>query len=191
MKKRIEIDVRDQSGLYYGQKVYVVENHERVSFKEKCPVCGDTNEIEVKGYKFRCPLCADSGRRNGATEITVRDYMVFDYIIHKFDVIGEQTKGAYTGDALFNDRYLPRINWHGFTKCGNGYDGIRSRDFNEFDFREIDPDEVDLVCVTAKPCFYSKADANRFCKRLHERQKELLDKFNAEHGTNHAYPFEY
>lgn len=193
-RKTIEVEVSDTSDFYFGQKLYMVDlkkyNGHKV-FREKCPVCGDTKEIELKGYKFKCPLCEGSRADSSATSIDLRDYVVTEFIINRFEITGSSYKNAYSGEGLLNERNLPNVKWYGFARWGNGYSDVTSRQFSEYDVREVDPDKVDIKRAASGHCFFTKSEAKRFCERLHERQKELLEKFNAKHGTDHAYPFEY
>lgn len=192
-RKRITVDVRDTTDFYYGQKVYRIEprrHNAGNTFKEKCPVCDDTKKVEIKGYTFKCPYCEGSRSDPEATQIMLRNYDVVEYIINRFEVNGADRKNAYSGDGLLNDRNLPFVRWYGFTRWGNGLHEVTSRQFSEYDFREVDPDKVDIN-RPGDHCFFSKSEAKKYCSRLHERQKGQLEKFNAEHGTDHAYPFEY
>ena len=193
--KTIQIETRDMSQFYYGQKIYVIglpKYRQGETFFGKCPVCGDAKSIEINGYRFDCPYCRSGRLCDSATNIILRAYIVIEYIINRFEIIGPKYKNAYTGEGLLDNRNLPYVKWYGFCKFGNGYNDTSEREFREYALKEVDIEKIDLK--KEEPVgisFLSKAAAERFCKKLHERQKEMLDEFNAEHGTDHQYPFEY
>ena len=192
-KRDVCVEVADDSEFDFGQKLFVVTAKKKglKRFREKCPICGDTKEIELKGYKVKCPLCEGYRTDRGATVIELYGYEVTEYIINRFEVRGVDYKKAYSGDGLLDDRNLPKVTWYGFARWGNSDSATESRQFSAYEMMTHDPDKLDIRRNLSGCAFFSKTDATRFCKRLHERQKEKLDKFNAEHGTDHQYPFEF
>ena len=189
-KRHIEIDVFDCNLFYYGQSIYSISSRNYKTFREKCPVCDGLKVIQYRGFELRCPYCEGGKVDTGATMLAISDYYVIEYIINEVKIHGEESKKNYKGDRILTDRFLPRTYWKGFCKEGNSLDYIYTKDFNEYDMRRRDPETIELK-EAERACFYSKADANRFCRRIHERQAEMLAKFNADHGTRHEYPFKY
>ena len=189
--KEINITVRNDSPFYYGMKVFVVKADPRnrsKMFTDKCPVCGDSRRVEIKGYNLPCPMCNSSSRpRSDAIAIDLTNFIVIEFIINELSIKGDYYKKDYAPSS----NKLPRAEWKGFARWGYGYQDMETRKFTDFDFYDKDAEAVDLKSSISSYCFYTKADANKFCKRLHERQKEILDKFNAEHGSDHQYPFTY
>lgn len=189
--QNINIAIQGESPFYYGMKVYVIcaNPHNRSkTFTDRCPVCGDARRVEIKGYDLPCPMCNSSSRaRSDAVLIHMTNFAVVEFIINEVSIKGSTYKSDY---KITSDK-LPYAEWHGFARWGNGYRDMETRKFGSYDFREVDVEKVDLQSGAMGVCFCSKAEANRFCKRLHERQAELLDKFNAEHGSDHQYPFEF
>ena len=192
--KRIEIEVKDTSSFYYGCKVYRVEAarwSSRATFQEKCPICDGIKSIDIKGWNVKCPLCQSNELSHSMVSISLAKYVVSEYIINRFEISGPTYKNAYSGEGLLRRCNLPNIRWFGFAKHGNGYNDVQSREFSEYDLRGSDPEKADIIHGADGACFLSPTDALRYCKRLHERQKEMLDLFNAKHGTSHQYPWEY
>ena len=193
-ERMLSVYVNDDSDLDFGQKLYVISIRKKngsVIFSEICPLCGDEGKIEIKGYTFQCPMCQGYGAHSLATRIVLYCYEVREYIIHSFDVLGSTYKNAYTGEGMLNDRNLPSVQWYGFTRWGTGYRDVESKKFDPYYIGKANPENLRISEDCSGDAFYTKAEAERFCKRLHERQKELLEKFNADHGTNHEYPFEF
>jgi hypothetical protein len=189
-KKRLEIDVLDNNHFYYGQSIYSISTRDYKTFREKCPVCDGLSVIQYRGFELKCPYCEVGKVDTSATMLSISDYHVIEYIINKVELRGLETKENYKGDRILTDRFLPRATWSGFCKLGNSYNSIYTKNFGEYDMRKRDPETIPLR-EAKNACFYSKADANRFCRRIHERQAEMLAKFNADHGTSHEYPFKY
>lgn len=191
-KRTICVEVVDDSPFDFGQKLYVVTTKKwngYTVFNGKCPICDDKKEIKLKGYTFKCPLCQAYIANNSATRIEIYNYEVREYIINHVEIQGVNYKNAYSENGRHNDKNLPAVKWYGFDRYGTSF--TESHQFSSDEIQTSDPDKLDIKKNLSGQAFFSKADAARFCKRLHERQKELLTKFNAEHGTEHEYPFEY
>lgn len=192
--KRIEIEVKDTSPFYYGCKVYRVEAAHwgrQEIFQEKCPICDGVKTVDIKGWNVKCPLCQSNDLRYSMVSISLTKYVVSEYIINHFEINGPPYKNAYSGEGHLKRGNLPTIQWYGFAKYGNSYNEIQRRSFNEYDLLKNDPEKADIIHGASGACFLSYAEASRYCKRLHERQNEMLDSFNAKHGTRHQYPWEY
>ena len=184
--RELTIQVRDTSPFHFGMKLYVIDSHRTQTFFEKCPICDDAKEIEYKGRKLPCPLCKDSYYRKTANCFFLIDYCITEYIINQMEIKGENTKSLYEGSNILDRRFTPRVIYSGFTRKGNSYDSIQSMKFGDYNTFKED-------CPAARPgtAFLSKSEARKCIRRLHQQQEEALKKFNQEHGTDHAYPFEY
>ena len=191
-EKEILITVMDEGVISFGQRVYVLDKTDCKIYTEKCPICDDAKKISVKGMEFDCPYCRGYRTERQATQFAIYDYAPYEYIINKIEIIGEENRSAYSKDGCIVGNRYPMAKYSGFTKFGNSLNSIRTRSFSRYDFREHSPN-VPLLgrSIGGEYCFLLKADAKAFSKRIHERQKEMLDRFNTEHGTNHEYPFEY
>lgn len=185
--RQLQIKVIDDGLLSYGQRVYVAAKENYKSFTEKCPICDDTKKITVRGMEFDCPYCSGYRSDRKATTIFLYNYAVDEYIINSIEIKGEDVRVAYSKDGV----RCPFASYGGFTKNGNGYGTVKTKKFCAYNFQPHNPDALSIEHLEGEYCFLKKADALAFAKRLHERQKERLDKFNEEHGTNHAYPFDY
>lgn len=193
-KKKItlQLDVYDDGVLRYGQRVYVVIRTRYKDFREKCPICDDTTKVTIRSVEFDCPNCRGYSNSRSATSISLYNYETEEYIINKVKIEGEEVRGAYKKDGSPADGRYPNLSYGGFAKRGNGYNSISTKRFCSYNFEPHDPDKISLQRdVGGEFCFLNANDAKAFAKRLHERQKEMLEKFNAEHGTNHQYPFTY
>ncbi len=189
---QLQITVTDDGLLSYGQRVYVVARENYKSFTEKCPICDDAKKIIVRGMEFDCPYCRGYRSDRKATTIELYNYVVDEYIINRIEIKGEEVRGAYNKDGSVADRRYPSASYSGFTKKGNGHNSTETKNFCGWNFEPHDPNKpVINRDLGGEYCFLKKADAAAFAKRLHERQAEWLAEFNAEHGTDHAYPFEY
>lgn len=193
MLKDLQITVQDNGILHYGRRVYALACDKVAEVRGKCPICDDTQKITVREMVFDCPYCRGVKSNQAATMIVLRNYVVDEYTINKIVIEGPETKTAYNKDGSPAGGRYPGVFYGGFTKSGNGYNSTFSRTFSKFDFRTHDPDGLVLNYNLAndKICFLEKKDAQAFVKRLHERQAEMLETFDAEHGTSHTYPFEY
>lgn len=179
--------------LSFGQTVYAICDAGSKTFSEKCPVCDDTQKITVRGFEMDCPYCK-YGRRmddgSSAQSLTLRDYKVVDYVIHKVTVKGPAVKSAYYHPSSIGGLKLGEtavVYFEGFTKRRGA---VECRSFDAYDIQSGDlPEKLSDRSVGC--AFERKADCVAYVKRLHDLQKAALDKFNAEHGTAHEYPFTY
>ena len=194
-KKPTEINLTamDEGVFHYGQKVYMVDcmgtwGASAKTFTEKCPVCDDTRKINVRGFEFKCPYCDGAGRGN-AISITIRGYRVREWIINQVDIVGEERKNAYCNKGSEDD--LPHTRWYGFHRSDNSYGGISTRQFYTSEVCDEDPNEISPGEDVGRRVFLTKVSAEKYCRRVHEAQKAQLDRFNAEHGTAHEYPYEF
>lgn len=190
IKHQLEIKVEDSGLFSYGQIVYVVESDNYKVLEDKCPVCEGTRKVTVKGFEFDCPYCSGYRSRQNATRLLVYNFEVNEYIINKIEIKGAIVKSAYNKDGSPKGDMVPTANYSGFTKWGNGGSDFRTRSFYSNDFRRTNADEVNLDFRHSEGfCFFDKETAEGFARRLHEMQKEKLDKFNEEHGSSHQYPY--
>lgn len=188
--KDINITVKNDSPFYFGMKVYTVMANPKNKYKtfyDKCPVCEGTREIEFKGFKLTCPMC-NGGRGNiqNAQMIRLNNYTVVQFIINKVMIEGSNIKSDYK----ITNSVLPKASFCAFARWGTSISDIAIRNIDTYRFRDVEAEKVNLDSLEPDCWFYSKADAQRFCKELHERNKAALDKFNADHGTNYEYPFD-
>ena len=190
-KKTLTFTVKDEGILRFGQRVYVVAETCCKTFKEKCPVCDSTGKINVRGYEFDCPYCRSYSSRSDANAISVHDYEADEYIINNVEIRGEDVKCAYKTDGSIADERYPYVKYKGFSPSARR-SWSKTKEFSGFNFERRDPDKPLLPHnIDGEYSFLQKAEALKFIKRIHERQAELLEKFNAEHGTDHEYPFKY
>lgn len=187
--KNINITVKNDSPFYFGMKVYTVMANPKNRYKtiyDKCPVCEDKREVEIKGFMLACPMC-NGGRGNiqNAKMIRLTNFTVVQFIINKVMIEGSK----YKTDYKLSSNMLPKATYSAFARWGTSISDIAIRNIDTYRFRDVEAEKVNLESLEPECWFYSKADAQRFCKELHERNKAALDKFNADHGTNYEYPF--
>lgn len=187
--KNINITVKDDSPFYFGMKVYTVmanPKNKNKYFYEKCPVCEDTREIEFKGFKLSCPMC-NGGRGNvqNAKMIRLNNYTVVQFIINEIMIEGSSNKSDYK----LTSNMLPKVTYCAFARWGKSDSDRTIRRLSPHKFGDVKAEAINLDSLEPDYWFYSKADAQRLCDELHERNKAALDKFNADHGTNYEYPF--
>lgn len=190
-KKVLQITVLDDGILHFGQSVYVVVSRGDKIFREKCPICDDTRKITVRDVVFDCPNCNGFNHAK-ATTVAVYEFCVREFIINKIEIVGDDAMSIYKKDGSVSNNRYPRTQYSGFTRYDSSNDSVCTMSFRSNDFYPRDPDKTLIHRTTdGDYCFLEKKDAVAFAKRLHERQQELLAQFNAEHGTNHKYPFEF
>ena len=190
-KKTLTFTVNDEGILRFGQRVYVVSETGCKMYHEICPVCDSTGKINVRGYEFDCPYCRSYSIRKDVNSISVFDYEAKEFIINKIEICGEEVRSAYKSDGTIADGRYPYVRYNGFSPSIKK-SRIQMKKFAGYEFQKHDPEKTMLPHnIDKEYCFLSKPDAVKFIKRIHERQAELLEKFNAEHGTDHKYPFEY
>lgn len=192
-RRTLSIDVFDTGVLHFGQHLYAVEAERYSYIRASCPICDDTRKVTIRGVEFECPNCVGNSKLL-PTQFTLSDFVVVEYILNKLYISGEPVKKLYNGSYV-EDRDLPAVSYSGF--CKDWRKQIHTRDFRPFaiELSETDyqNDADRLTDPDSDPprVFREKAWAKAVAKKLHERQKAMLDEFNAQHGTSHVYPFEY
>ena len=172
----LNIEVKDEGVIHYGQRVYVVASVNSKTFEDKCPVCDGTEKVVIREREFVCPNCSTSNSRRDATRITIRNYSVIEYIINKITIRGRETKADYNRDGTVKIGCEPRLSYEGFTKDRNGYDYIFTKKFTSYELK--DPKNVDkvdfIVNLGEDVAFESRSEALKYAKRLHENNQKSL-----------------
>ncbi len=194
------IEIQDPGGsrvdIEYGGRLWIAEpsfTWGARTFRGKCPVCDDAKKITVRGYEMECPYC-NSPRRNsaGSCSVTVRKYEAHEYIVNSFAVIGSETKKDFA-PATWAPPRISRVS--AFTRRGNGFGDIRTKEIS-LQKGLWDPSEGDggwpgnMALRPEDYYWHRRKDAEAFCRTLNNAEREKLEKFNREHGTDHGYPFE-
>ena len=173
----------------YGDIYYVVKSDDRETFSTRCPSCGDSRKISYKGvdeqeYVTDCPVCCSNSNKWG-NNITLRKYVIWDYIVYKVELLGPESKGAY-GKGKIPPVQMNLFNMTAFQKTGNSYNDICTVHVpiwkSSWDNIPKDLDD--------ERCFTKKKDAEELRKLLIERDKKLLAEFNEKYGTDFEYPYE-
>lgn len=181
-KRTISIDVNDDSGFEYGQRLYVIDSDDMHTFKDKCPVCGGTRKIVYNGFLLNCPKCDERCQK----EIRLRNYIILEYILNGFSVNGPRDAACFDDNKIADFDNLPIVTWYGFARWPSGEPSVDK--FSGLDLEPINPETVNLQRNCSGAAFLDYHSAQKFCRRLHERQKAMLDEFNQTYGTNHKYP---
>lgn len=170
----------------YGYIYYMVERDNRKYFSARCPSCGDSRKISYKGvdgqdYEADCPVC--NSRNGWGNHITIHRYIIWDYTVYKVELLGSDSKRAYSKGQV-----PPMHIYHmsAFHKTGNGYNNMYTMDVptQQSSWDNIPKDLDDSRCFT------KKKDAEELRKLLIERDKKLLAEFNEKYGTDFEYPYE-
>ena len=192
------IMLRKTPPVWYGDKVYIIVRNGNKVFREPCPVCDDTKKINVRGFELKCPYCDVHPNDNTNTLVLCR-HVVEEVFVNQIVIEGPVEKGAYkrymSGDPRGND--CPTIKRVlGFYKHGNGYGSERVVTIPTWE-GAYDPDEEVLQKAISGQktgtftdyVFSDRKGAERALAMQEEYDRELLRKFNEEHGTNHEYPW--
>lgn len=192
-RKTLSIDILDDGILHFGQHLYVVEVEQRKYIRAGCPFCNDTKNVTIRGVEFPCPNCCGTSPLL-QTKLVLCDFVVTEYILNQLHVYGEPIKKLYN-DSYMEDKDLPDVSYSGFCKdCRNQ---VYFKDFKPFAIElseadyQNDADRLTDPESTPPRVFREKAWAKAVVKKLHERQKKMLEEFNAQNSTNHEYPFKY
>ena len=195
------IRLQRPSLFWLGDHFYKVdESHKingsiRETFSSTCPSCNNTRRIKYKGYdgndyETSCPIC--SGRFNTyGTTITIRNWQVQNYIVHKINAQGPNTITAYK-DGI---GYIDSLSLSAFCKVGRCADDkiecnvpLLGRNVDK-DIKEIDIENVVENFLVGDYVFRKKAMAEQFCLAIKEYDKKRLSDFNKTYHTNYKYPY--
>lgn len=184
----VEVSVAD---FEYGQKVYAIrysgDRYER--YNSECPVCNGTKKVTINGFEFYCPNCYCSNGKSATVDcLPLTDYEIVEYIVNKIEIRGEETKSCYNKNS---DSYAyPKVRYSAFTRTGNSYNSISTMCLPTLK-DAVDPDPgrfEDGVFYSIKDyVFTTKKAAVDVVKVLKQIDKDKLEKFNKDHGTNHTY----
>ena len=195
------ITLQNDTLLWLGDRFYKVEEerkkyhfNSRAEFISKCPCCDDTRKVEILGkdgnkYESECPLCKGSIGKGFGNRITLKNWTVHEYIVHRLYASGPPKASAYK-DAT---ECIYSISLTGFCKTGRCMDDyIETRipwaeninpSLDTKDIKDIEDHYVqDYV-------FQNKKDAEKLCVMLKEYDKQRLEEFNIKYKTDHKYPF--
>ena len=189
---KIEITVKGNPKYHYGQKLFGIKPFNSKGLREPCPICDDTRKVTIRGVEFQCPACSSNSSYNDQNienSITVCDYKIVEYIVNKVVISGPDYKSAYKGETDYYN--LPFVSFEAFERTSNGYNGVSMRKMPGSSY-DIDPTVERMLQETrvSDYVFTDKKLANEVIKALKARDKGLLEKFNAEHGSSHEYPFD-
>lgn len=191
-RRTLSIEVLDTGVLHFGQHLYVVAAWKQNHISVSCPICDDTRKVTIRGVEFPCPNCV-SQNKTLPVALTLSNFVVVEYILNQLYISGDKTKRLYNGGYV-DDKDLPRVLYKGFYKIqSNAY----TANFSASDVLQSEADYQNKADRITNPesrvprVFREKSWAKAVAKELHLRQKEMLAEFNAQHGTNHKYPFEF
>jgi hypothetical protein len=178
----------------YGETVYVVETEKKqylstsVHLSGKCPVCESKRTITINGYTFDCPVCKNTIAQ-ATTNLMLYKWRVTPYIVNSFRIVGDDRKNAYQPSTMYDPGNLPTAReFTAFSKTGSQSNSISLTSLGDDYYKNKNLDEIKNF--SGSKVFRDKALAIAICRRLHELQKESLDKFNKEQKTDHVYPFD-
>lgn len=182
----LKINLEREPRFHYGQKLYIVRTGNSKYFNEPCPICNDEKKITLKGIEgLSCPYCQTSYRgRNTNNNIGVHEYRVIECFVNKIELEGEETKSLYGAGGPPK----PMIRISGFTREGNGYSGIGTVHLTNSVRVDEYPENPSYNFLDAY-VYTTKKGAEVLKKMFVDKEKEELQKFNEEHGTNYEYPF--
>ena len=179
-------EYRRQCPVGYGETLYTIEIDDHETFSAMCPSCGDNRKISYKGvdgqdYEADCPVC--NSRNGWGNHITLSKYIVWDYTVYKVELIGPDSKMAYSKGQT---PPMSINHMSAFHKKGNGYSNMctinvptRQSRWDNFP-KDLDDERY----------FTKKKDAEKLRQMLVERDKKLLAEFNEKYGTDFEYPYE-
>ena len=187
----ITFPVKDEDVTYpvtYGDTFYTVERTDCEIFSSNCPSCGDSREITYKGvdgqdYVTSCPVC--NSRNGWGNQIILHKYVIWDYTVYKVELLGPDSKRAYSKDQVPPMRIFRMSAFH---KTGKGYNDMCTMNVPTWPWRfswDNIPKNLD-----DKRYFTKKKDAEKLRKLLIERDKKLLAEFNEKYGKDFEYPYE-
>ncbi|MCR5480105.1 MAG: hypothetical protein K6F27_09660 [Ruminococcus sp.] len=185
MGTQISIKVRNDDMFYYGQKLYCIETegHSERFESLNCPVCDNTKKVTIRGYECICPYCSYPHKVDDNTAITLRNYVVAEYIINQIKIEGPTVKKAYEKEVTEDN--LPEVYFQAF-KPSRSF--ITNRKISKSDFTST---SFSAIKYDGFPEWYfDKKEAVKNCRELHSRQKDMLKEFNKKHGYSYKYPFD-
>lgn len=195
---QFQLTIQNEPQFRIGDRLYIIQptnrpNSNRV-FSESCPVCHDKKEITVNGYVIPCGYCTGTKIKNRTT-LTLHNWIVAEYIVNKFVIMGHERKNAY-GQAVTKENNLPQIKEiHAFHKEGNERfltENKRVDILSYFDDSKttewLDRYRRDEY-IYSEPCFKDKRKAERLLKAIKKIDAQRLEKFNKENGSSHEYPW--
>ena len=180
----VEMTIKNPTGLTYGQRVYVIDAVDSKFFSEKCPICGGTHKVEIKGEEFYCPACQSGYHLKNNLRIWC--YEVHEYIVNSVTLKGEERKIHYGKEASVSTS-APEATFGAFRR---GREGVNTITLFNWMFEYRDPHDRSVnENLGHRICFTDRKDAEEFKDELHAMQKQCLMDFNKEHGTDYKYPF--
>ena len=173
----------------FGKKAYLIVHGNGIydsgkSFIEKCPCCGGAGKIQYNGFEVKCSVCSTV-----KTSITLKDWVVEEYIVNSITASAPDYKNAYGKNRKKGD--LPRVTGiKGFCRTANGYSNVKTHDipYRDRDYVDPDTDKVDLYGAESF-AFTTKAKAETMVAHLKQKDRDKLAQFNADHSTAYEYPF--